>query len=153
MFGQLNRGFSGVFKVMWLLYIVVTMGDTSAKFTGGSLLAFICLTGLSKLSCKVNLCLSIMSILTYSCFIDIICYFILPTSYSMSQPLSQYVIDGLLFNSKHLLFNLIIFTFYFMFSRVRFVKLLKLKEFKWSKIPLCSTNKMYQEAVSTKVIV
>jgi len=93
MFSQLNKRFSGIFKVMWLLYIVVTMEDVRANFTLASLLAFICLTGvntyLSKLSCKVNLYLSVMSILIYSCFIDIICYFIFPTDYSVSQPLSH----------------------------------------------------------------
>jgi hypothetical protein len=73
---------------------------------------FILVTGfvycISKLYPKISALLSIGSILIYSLFVDIVCYYVLP-NWAIGQSLASYITNGFLFNYKYIFLNIAVF--------------------------------------------
>lgn len=109
MFSQYK--FNWVFKILFFLYILLIYSNNFSVFLGINILCFLLVTIIcyftSKTIPKLNLLLSAISILLYSVIIDIICYF-LYSEFSMGQNLIFYIINGVIFNCKYVVVNMII---------------------------------------------
>lgn len=106
-----NKWVSNIFKTLWLLYTIVSgiFNHFNPMFLLINLSAFILVTGLIK-SCQIidrkfyNTTV-IFSILAYSVFIDTICYFALPKFVPENLTLLGYILNGISFNFKYIVFN------------------------------------------------
>lgn len=110
------------FKLIWIMYVIIKCFHSfDFVFLIINLSTFLLVTELicciSKFYSPLNKkILSVISILIYSLFIDVICYYTLPTWTGMEESLFVYVINGFLFNSKYVFFNiftLLILEFFF----------------------------------------
>ena len=111
-YGQ-NRKISNIFSLVWVLHVIASaLFNFNLTFSLVNISVFLFVTGviycISKNCPNVNTILSIGSILIYSLFVDIICYYVLP-SWINGQPLIQYIINGLLFNLKYIFSNAAVF--------------------------------------------
>lgn len=109
------------FKLIWIMYVIIKYFHSfDFVFLIINLSTFLFVTKLicciSKFYSPLNKILSVISILIYSLFIDVICYYMLPTWNWGGQSLFMYVTNGFLFNYKYVFFNiftLLIFEFFF----------------------------------------
>lgn len=105
-----NKNLNIIFKLTWLTYFILKFSyDFNLTFLFINLGTFLFVTELiyhvSKFCSKLNKLLSVISILVYSFFIDILCYYMFPT-WSNGQSLFSYVINGFLFNYKYVVSNI-----------------------------------------------
>lgn len=117
-----NRKVSTVFKILWVLYaIAASFFNFNLLFSAINISVFLLITGvihyISKIYPKINAILSVCSILIYSLFIDIICYYILP-SWAEGQSLIQYITNGFLFNYKYVFLNAAVFALIVLCSKL-----------------------------------
>ena len=117
-----NRTISNVFKIIWIGYVfVVEFCNFNFLFFILSINAFILTTGVTyyvgKIFLSLKVVLSCFSILTYSFFIDVLCYYVLP-DLTLGQSLIDYIINGFLFNYKYVLLNIILFILVSLHSKV-----------------------------------
>ena len=117
-----NRKVSTVFKIVWALYaIAASFFNFNLLFSAINISVFLLITGdiyyISKVYPKINAILSVCSILIYSLFIDIICYYILP-SWAEGQSLIQYITNGFLFNYKYVFLNAAVFALIVLCSKL-----------------------------------
>lgn len=108
-----NKNLNIIFKLTWLTYFILKFSyDFNLTFLFINLGTFLFVTELiyhvSKFCSKLNKLLSVISILVYSFFIDILCYYMFPT-WSNGQSLFSYVINGFLFNYKYVFSNICLF--------------------------------------------
>ncbi len=115
MFSQYNKNkkISNIFKAVWILYaIAASLFNFNQIFIFVNVSAFLSVTGvvyvISKFYSKVNVFLSIISVLIYSLFVDVVCYFVLP-NWTQEQSLIQYIINGFLFNCRYVFLNVVVF--------------------------------------------
>lgn len=115
MFSQYNknRKISNIFKVSWILYATAAaFFNSNPWFSLVNASVFMLVTGfvyyISKVCPKINAFLSVGSILIYSLFVDIVCYYALP-NWSVGQSLASYVMSGFLFNYKYVFLNVAVF--------------------------------------------
>lgn len=133
MFSQYNknRNVSTIFKILWVLCaIAASFFNFNLLFSAINISVFLLMTGaihyISKICPKINAILSVCSILIYSLFIDIICYYILP-SWAEGQSLIQYITNGFLFNYKYVFLNAAVFALVVLCSKL--IKKYKTREF------------------------
>ena len=113
MYSQYDKNYkiSNIFKIIWMTYRLINI-NFNLKFwfidTAVFLFMTILIKKISKNRIKTNVFLSIVSILIYSIFIDIACYFMMPI-FSNGVDLFRYILNGLVFNYKSIFLNLIIF--------------------------------------------
>ncbi len=106
---SLNKKTSKIFIVTWLAYMFfgsnLSLGIT---FPVINAVVFLTITVLfSKIkNNKINILCSVMSILVWSISIDIICYYLYPPM-SSSISLMGYIYNGILFNYKYAIINVI----------------------------------------------
>lgn len=117
-----NRKVSTIFKILWVLYaIAASFFNFNLLFSAINISVFLFMTGaihyISKIYHKINAILSVCSILIYSLFIDIICYYILP-SWAEGQSLIQYITNGFLFNYKYVFLNAAVFALIVLCSKL-----------------------------------
>ena len=116
-----NTKRANVFKLIWIIYTVFF----SFVYCSINLIAFILISlfihYISMFGSKINKILSVCSILLYSFFIDIICYYTFPT-WANGLPLLKYIINGFLFNYKYVFTNIIILTSIIMFHKLFRIK-------------------------------
>lgn len=115
-----NRKVSTIFKILWVLYaIAASFFNFNLLFSAINISVFLFMTGaihyISKIYHKINAILSVCSILIYSLFIDIICYYILP-SWAEGQSLIQYITNGFLF--KYVFLNAAVFALIVLCSKL-----------------------------------
>lgn len=108
-----NRKISNIFKVIWILYAIAALFfNPNPWFLLVNVSVFMLVTGfvycISKFYPKINAFLSVGSILIYSLFVDIVCYYALP-NWAVGQSLAGYVMNGFLFNYKYLFLNVAVF--------------------------------------------
>ena len=108
-----NKNLNIIFKLIWLIYLILKFSyDFNLTFLFINLGTFLFVSGLiyhvSKFCSKLNKILSVTSILVYSFFIDILCYYMFPTL-SNGQSLFTYVMNGFLFNYKYVFSNICLF--------------------------------------------
>ena len=111
MFSQYNKNriCATIFKIFWVLYIVIL--NFNFSFRVANLLAFMCTSVIinivDKLFPKLNIFLSVFSIIIYSFFMDIICYYTVKNDL-IEHTLIQYILNGFLFNYKYIILNIVI---------------------------------------------
>lgn len=111
MLSQYNKNgkFPNIFKCIWLVATAL-MSFSSLNFTFllieivSFLLMSHCTYFFNRFSFKFNALLSVFSVLVYSVFVDIMCYFLL-SAWCGNQSLIQYIMNGIIFNSKYVLSN------------------------------------------------
>jgi hypothetical protein len=131
-----NRKVSNVFKVIWVLYaIAASFFNFNLVFSLVNISVFLLVTGvihcISKIYPKINASLSVLSILIYSLFVDIACYYALP-SWANGQPLVQYIVNGFLFNYKYVILNATVLVAAILSSKI--LQKHKIKNFKVGKV-------------------
>lgn len=117
-----NRKVSTIFKILWVLYaIAASFFNFNLLFSAINISVFLLMTGaihyISKIHHKINAILSVCSILIYSLFIDITCYYILP-SWVEGHSLIQYITSGFLFNYKYVFLNAAVFALIVLCSKL-----------------------------------
>lgn len=124
MFSQYNKNskISNIFKFIWILYAVVaSFFNSNPWFSLVNLSVFALVTGfvygISKFYSKINAFLSVTSILIYSLFVDVVCYFVLP-NWVHRQSLIQYVTNGFLFNYRYVFLNATVFGVVVLISKI-----------------------------------
>ena len=136
-----NRKVATIFKIFWVLYAIAS-SFFNLLFSAINTSAFLLMTGIihyiSKISHKINAILSVCSILIDSLFIDIICYYILP-SWAEGQSLIQYITNGFLFNYKYVFVNTAAFA----------LTVLRSKLFKVIRLENLQINKIYNNKCCT----
>ena len=116
-----NRKIANIFMCIWFLYaIVISFDNFDFKFLSIGIASFLlttfCIYFVSRFVSKFSVLLSVCSHIIYSVFIDIVCYFLLPT-WCENQSLIQYLIRGVMFNSKYLLSNAFVMIIVVLFSK------------------------------------
>ena len=116
-----NRKIANIFMCIWFLYaIVISFDNFDFKFLSIGIASFLlttfCIYFVSRFVSKFSVLLSVCSTIIYSVFIDIVCYFLLPT-WCENQSLIQYLIRGVMFNSKYLLSNAFVMIIVVLFSK------------------------------------
>ena len=104
-----DRKISILFLTAWILYMLINY-DFSLGLAFPLINAIVLLTVTISINLisnkKVNTIMSIFSILIWSIIIDIICFYMFPMM-SASQSLVNYILQGILFNYKYVLVNII----------------------------------------------
>ena len=108
-----NRKIANAFKCIWFIYLsIIIFFNFDLTFliieVSSFLLTTIFIRLVNGFVPKANAVLSIFSILIYSFFIDVICYNVLPV-WRENQSLSQYIMNGFIFNGKYVFLNIVIF--------------------------------------------
>lgn len=114
-----NPKIANVFKYIWTIFITIAcFSNLSFSFIEivSFMLTTVCIYLANRFGSKVNTLLSVFSILIYSIFVDIMCYFAMP-AWHAGQSLIQYVLNGIIFNSKYVLFNALIMATVIMYSK------------------------------------
>ena len=102
-----NNKFSNIFRMLWLLHtLLCCTWNFNLQFFLVNLTAFLlttlCIEKISlRFSSIVNMLLRIYSILIYSLFIDLMCYYLFPFCVNKIY-IFQYITNGWLFNCKYL---------------------------------------------------
>ena len=127
-YNVLNRKEKNIFKILWLFYATLTaIYYNNLIFTPVNFSTFVIVTIIINLfkNKKVNTLLSLISILIYSVVIDIICYLgtFLYLAYSgirIEQDFLAYITNGIVFNAKYLLVNLLTMYAIQIFKQLKF---------------------------------
>lgn len=107
-----NSKMANIFKCLWIIVaMIISVINFNSAFLLVEIASFLLTTGCIRLAnrfgSKINTCLSVISILIYSIFVDTVCYFVLP-AWSENQSLIQYITGGLIFNSKYAIINIVV---------------------------------------------
>ena len=100
-----------IFRIVWIVCAILSsVFSNNLIFFVVNLSVFFLITLFikknSKFFPKLNMFLSTFSILLYSLFVDLICYYLFPL-WGQEITLFQYIINGLVFNFKYVVTNMI----------------------------------------------
>ena len=102
-----NRKVSVVFMIAWVAYIIINQLYLGLFLIVNAIVFLIVTISINLVkNKKVNIILSIFSVLIWSVIIDIICYYMYPL-FSSNQNIFGYVWQGILFNYKYIFSNAI----------------------------------------------
>jgi hypothetical protein len=95
--------------LFWVFYALFQSNFRFSFFTVASLVVFSAVTLLIRQikNKRLNLCAAVLSILVYSVGIDVVCYYFYP-QFVFGQNLLSYVWNGMLFNLKYVLSNVLV---------------------------------------------
>ena len=104
-----DRKISILFLTAWILYMLINY-DFSLGLAFPLINAIVLLTVTISINLisnkKVNMIMSIFSILIWSIIIDIVCFYMFPMM-SAGQSLINYILQGILFNYKYIFVNIV----------------------------------------------
>lgn len=114
-----NRKLSFIFIGAWIIYLILTTNfELGLLYPCMSLVTFLVTALGINLFAKnkyLNGTLSVMSVLIWSSIVDVLCYYAFPM-YSQGQTLLTYVLNGLMFNYKYIVINLVALALVYLFE-------------------------------------
>jgi len=105
-----NKKMNILFIALWFFYLLIGSNiNTGLIFLIMNLMAFSLVLLLGKIfkGKYSNKLVSVLSIVIWSITIDIICFFLYP-QFTMGQNILMYIGNGLLFNSKYVIYNIVV---------------------------------------------
>lgn len=104
-----SKNISRLFVLGWIVYMLIKADLTlGCMFPIVNIITFLLVSmGIRKISNrKTNTAMAILSIVIWSVAIDIICYYMFPIM-SVGRNIFEYVLQGILFNAKFVICNII----------------------------------------------